>query len=464
MNKEAIAFTEDFAALFPISAARLEEYHGPWMIHEERGRLFKEQIRNVNITLHLNEFAERQQQKLEARRGGSDEGRAAYQLVGDIAIVSISGTMMKQESSFSGASTIATRRSIRQAVRDPSVQGILLLIDSPGGSTSGVADLAADVAAADAKKPVWTYAEDCMCSAAYWTGSQGRKVFANANAIVGSIGTYTVVRDFSKADKADGIETFVVRAGKFKGMGTPGTEITEEQLAELQRTVDAVQAQFSAGVMSGRKMTAEQVNELATGAVWVGKAAVEAKLIDGVQSLDQTLADFQTMIQGTKGKAAMTTQADKTTETKAATIAEIKAACPGANDSFVLKQLEAGATVQAAQTAFIAEQKQQIEAAKAEQTKAEKELQELKASGGKKHPGVEGLKEDAPGGTTTAGKPGAVEAWNAKVRELMAEEKLTKAEAVKAAARREPQMHADYLNAVNTDPKLPKKRPANFAA
>jgi hypothetical protein len=41
---------------------------------------------------------------------------------------------------------------------------------------------------------------------------------------------------------------------------------------------------------------------------------------------------------------------------------------------------------------------------------------------------------------------------------------LTKAEAVKAAARREPQMHADYLNAVNTDPKLPKKRPANFAA
>jgi signal peptide peptidase SppA len=365
----------DFA---PISLARLDEYFSAWSIEESRGALLEQAISGVDWAEHVKQFEERRKDKQAA---GDGYGSGGYQLSGGVAVIQVEGTLMKQESSFGGTSTVAIRRQIRQAAADPKVQGLLLVFDSPGGTSAGAGDLAETIADAAKTKTTWGYAEDCCCSAAFFGASQTEKLFANAGAAVGSIGTYMVVRDSSGAYQKSGIKTFVVRAGEHKGTGTPGTEITAEQLAVLQKYVDDTNAPFVAAVARGRKLSAEQAAKLADGRVYVGKAAVEAKLIDGVQSLDQTLADLQKVIQQQSGRKISMSEDNKP---KAATSAELRAACKGASSDFILEQLEKGATVQDALSAFVAEQSKQLTAANEAKAKAEKELDEAKQTSTKK--------------------------------------------------------------------------------
>src|SRR5690606_27173335 len=127
----------------------------------------------------------------------SDSG-PGYQIEpGGVATVVIDGMMMKGDSSFGGTSTVRTRRAIRGAAADPNVRAIALRISSPGGHVHGTPELAAEVKAAAATKPVHAFAEDIMASAAYWVASQARSISVNPTGEVGSIGVFGVVEDTS---------------------------------------------------------------------------------------------------------------------------------------------------------------------------------------------------------------------------------------------------------------------------
>lgn len=393
---------------FPLTFARLDEYFGAWAIEERRGALLEQTIAAADMAEHVRQYAEERKKKADAKGSkqafGDGYGSSGYQLAGGVAIIQLEGTLMKQESSFGGTSTVAARRQIKQALADPKVGGLLLVWDSPGGTSAGAGDLAETIAEATTKKPTWSYAEDCCCSAAYFGASQAEKVYANAGATVGSIGTYMVVRDLSGAYQKSGVKTYVVRAGEHKGAGTPGTEITAEQLAVMQDYVNEVNKPFVAAVARGRKLSSEQAATLADGKVYVGPAAIEKKLIDGVQSLDQTLSDLQKVIQQQSGRKTSMSEENKP---KAATTAELRAACKGASSDFILAQIEKGATVQEALTAFVAEQSAQLETEKAAKLKAEKERDEAKQADATPKPGVKPLKEKPKqtGGEEASGEP-----------------------------------------------------------
>jgi ElaB/YqjD/DUF883 family membrane-anchored ribosome-binding protein len=136
----------------------------------------------------------------------------------------------------------------------------------------------------------------------------------------------------------------------------PGTEVTDEQLAEMQRIVDDLNSHFLQGVAAGRGMKLAQVRERADGRVHVGKAAIPLGLIDGVQSLDATFAGLVKASTKPRGAKAMTESTETTTtETAAstpavktapgpATLAELRDACPGASNDFLVEQLEQQAT------------------------------------------------------------------------------------------------------------------------
>jgi signal peptide peptidase SppA len=207
-----------------------------------------------------------------------------------IAVVRILGPMMKGQSWWGGTSTIQTRRDLRAATADPSVSGILLAIDSPGGTVAGTADLAADVKAARRKKPVFAHIDDMAASAAYWIASQADQVWANQpTADVGNIGTVGTVIDESRALEAKGVKVHVIATGPLKrvGMGTP---ISDEQLAYLQAIVDENQSHFDAAVRAGRGLMAEHMKEVRSGAIYTATRAKELKLIDGIRPMEQTLA------------------------------------------------------------------------------------------------------------------------------------------------------------------------------
>jgi ClpP class serine protease len=84
----------------------------------------------------------------------------------------------------------------------------------------------------------------------------------------------------------------IVKAGQHKAIGVPGTEISEDDLAEVQRGVDSIYDIFVAAVARGNDMTAERAGMLADGRVHIGTDAVELGLADEVQSFNQTLENM----------------------------------------------------------------------------------------------------------------------------------------------------------------------------
>ncbi len=102
---------------------------------------------------------------------------------GGIALIEINGVMAKASGKYAQASTVQARRALRAATADQDVGGIMLGMDSPGGTVAGTQALADEVRAADAVKPVHAHIEDTGASAGYWVPSQARRLSANRSAI-----------------------------------------------------------------------------------------------------------------------------------------------------------------------------------------------------------------------------------------------------------------------------------------
>jgi len=264
--------------------ARLNDWVGLWSIEPQAADALQHLLRGIRLAEHVAEAPP-------ALRSISDTVHVDGKR---IATVRLSGTLMKsQPSAGFGTSTIQARREVRAAAADPNIDGIALLLDSPGGSVAGTADLASDVRAAGQVKPVWAHAIDMMCSAAYWIGSQASRVTANTGtAMVGSVGTIQVVQDLSAMAEKEGVRTLVFATGPLKSTGVPGSKVSDEQIAYLQGLIDNTQKFFDAAIVAGRRMSPSQLASIRHGGVLLANDAIDAKLIDGIQSLDQFMSEF----------------------------------------------------------------------------------------------------------------------------------------------------------------------------
>lgn len=214
-----------------------------------------------------------------------------YQMDGTgLAVIPIQGQMMKGASKYGGANTVDIRRKVRSAVADPDVKGIMLAIDSPGGTVSGTEELGADVAAARRVKPTFAHIDDLGASAAYWVASQADRITASSTSEVGSIGTMAVIEDISAVAEKRGIKVHVLSTGPYKGAGVSGTVVTPEQLEYFQSRVDAINQHFLAAVATGRNVSIPKVQEWADGRVWLADTARQKGLIDGVMLFDEAMA------------------------------------------------------------------------------------------------------------------------------------------------------------------------------
>lgn len=218
--------------------------------------------------------------------GAAESGPSVIQVVDGTAIVHISDAIMKKPSKFGGTSTQVTRMTLRNLARNPQVEKIALVIDSPGGSVKGVDDLASTVRDIAAEKPVIAYCEDMACSAAYWIASQATEVVANRSALVGSLGAFSVVYDTSEKASREGVKVHVVSSGGVKGAGQPGTPFTDEQRAALQGVIDTHTSIFKASVQHGRGLSDEQIEALFDGRVFGAEEALALGLIDRIGTLD----------------------------------------------------------------------------------------------------------------------------------------------------------------------------------
>jgi signal peptide peptidase SppA len=268
----------------------------------------------------------------------------------------LTGTLQKAVSSMSdGTSTVEARRQIRQAAQDPDVGAILLAIDSPGGTVAGTADLAADVLAARKSKPVWAFADDLCASAAYWAGASADRLFANdRTALVGSIGTLSVVYDLSGAAEQAGIKALVFGTGPLKGTGAPGAPVTDAQQDYIRGMVEDAQVSFDAAVQKGRSLTDKQLADAKTGGVFGAAEALDRKLIDGIKSFDAVVNDLAAEAKRFQ-RAANQTRAAGPVPQRSSTMEETTTTTAGAADNLATVKAELDAQLALSRQAAAAE-------------------------------------------------------------------------------------------------------------
>lgn len=281
---------------------RATDYVGLWAIEAAAGAALQATARTMDWPAHFAAFGERAPRPaaaMELRAAGNEK---------NIAIVRLSGTLMKAQSSMGGTSTVQARSDLRKAEADPDIIGVLLLIDSPGGTVSGTEELATQVKRTAKAKPVFAQVEDLCASAAYWIASQTDGIYANVDtAWIGSIGTLLAMYDKSKAAATAGVEAVVFATGPLKGAGFEGSAITEEQRSNFQSLTDDSQKSFDAAVQKGRSLTDKQLAAVRTGGVFTAQDAISKKLIDGVQSVDVTV---QMLIKESRTRSAGRSAAD----------------------------------------------------------------------------------------------------------------------------------------------------------
>ena len=216
-----------------------------------------------------------------------------------IATVSIKGPLVNSDSSllqyFGVTGYPEIRAAMLAAAEDPEVTQILLDIDSGGGAVSGVDDTAKLIRLVnDRVKPVTTYTDGAMCSAAYWLGSAAGEVFASKGAIVGSIGVIATHKEYSEAYKKEGVGVTVVRAGKFKALANSNEKLTEAGKAQLQKIVDASYEIFVDHVAAMRGKSYEYADTtMADGQEFIGQASVDVGLVDAIKTFDALITDLK---------------------------------------------------------------------------------------------------------------------------------------------------------------------------
>ena len=217
-----------------------------------------------------------------------------YTVSGSVAVMPVQGVMTKgltfYQLAYGGHTMLELARACEEVAADPKITGLVLDMDTPGGTVAGSSELAEAIRAVKAAgKPVVARVSDLCASVGYYLAANADSIVADEDALVGYIGTYQVIADWSKAYEAAGVKVHVIRAGKFKGAGAMGTEVTPEQLAMWQTEVDAMTALFCQAVSRGRKMPVARVEELADGAGHIAAEALSLGLIDAIGNLDAAL-------------------------------------------------------------------------------------------------------------------------------------------------------------------------------
>lgn len=211
------------------------------------------------------------------------------EVLGNAAIIPVEGTLAHNpdpwEMAFYGVEDSRNvLRMVNEAAGNPSIDGILLRMDTPGGMMLGGPEISDAVAASvKAGKPVVTHIGGLGASLGYLIAAPSSKIVANRSALVGSIGVISSVTDYTEYLKNLGIsmEYFTNKEAKFKAAGAIGTSLTDEQRAYVQSRVDSAFAVFKDTVQTYRPKVKDASMQ---GQVMRGDEALSAGLVDATGS------------------------------------------------------------------------------------------------------------------------------------------------------------------------------------
>jgi protease-4 len=208
-------------------------------------------------------------------------------------LVSLDGAITGARASSSGA--MAVRDRLRELIEDESVKGVLLSINSPGGTVGASKELYQAVKDLSETKPVVVSMLDQATSGGYYAASSATKIYANAGTLTGSIGV--ILSGFNAKELLDrvGIQPQTIKTGPYKDIFSPFRELGDPERQLLQDLLQSTYQEFITDVSKGRKLDLEVVRKLADGRLYTGQQAKDNKLVDAIGTLDVAIADLRTL-------------------------------------------------------------------------------------------------------------------------------------------------------------------------
>lgn len=170
--------------------------------------------------------------------------------------------------------------------KDEGIKAVVLRIDSPGGGVASSQEIYGAVLELKKTKKVVVSMGSLAASGGYLIACGADKIVANPGTITGSISAIMHFANVEELFKKIGVKGQVVKSGKYKDIGSPLREMTDEEKILIQGLVDDIYDQFLDVVVQNRKIPKEELKKLADGRVFSGRQAKHLKLVDELGDLN----------------------------------------------------------------------------------------------------------------------------------------------------------------------------------
>ena len=197
-----------------------------------------------------------------------------------------------------------TMEDIVHYKEDPSIKGVVLRINSPGGSVGPTQEIFREVIKLKEKKKVFVSMGSLCASGGYYLAAAGEKIYASPSTITGSIGVIMQSVILEDLLKKIGVKSNTIKAGDLKDAGTPFREMTSDERAYLDGVVKNIHEQFIKDIAAGRSMDIEKARKLADGRIYTGLQAKETGLVDNIGTFYDVVDDLQKDL-GLHGKPSL---------------------------------------------------------------------------------------------------------------------------------------------------------------
>ncbi len=213
-------------------------------------------------------------------------------LSGNVALIQIEGVIVGAEDSEFLFESVTNSQDavelIEKADANPSIKAIILEINSPGGSAVASEEIANAVRKTNKTTVAWI--REIGTSGAYWVASAADHIVANRVSISGSIGVIASYLEFPGLLERYNVSYRRLVSGKYKDIGSPFKEMTEEEKEIFQQDLDSIRDYFVSEVAKNRNLNKKDVDKIANGLFYLGAQAKELGLVDELGGKDEVIA------------------------------------------------------------------------------------------------------------------------------------------------------------------------------
>lgn len=208
-----------------------------------------------------------------------------------LAVLHLSGQIVDGDKSVPGTMvSMPAVRAIDQLRTDEQVKGVVVRINSPGGSATASEAILIALRRLAKSKPVVVSMGELAASGGYWITCLGRPILAEPGTITGSIGVFGMKPSLGALLRRVGVQVTTVALDAGAGYDAIDEPWSDEHKQRMQQLVDAIYDRFLGNVAASRKLDRAAVEKIAGGRVWSGAQAVDLGLVDRIGGLDDALA------------------------------------------------------------------------------------------------------------------------------------------------------------------------------